>query len=129
MRHGHVAGSCTTPFRRAPGAPDPWSAPNPTSRHQEPLRGLTRRRFGAIPEASAPAAPLVDPRRARRRIRAPGYRARRPRPGGRAQEVLALVHKHRGITLAEIAKRMKIQPNYLYRVFSHLEKDGSVTKR
>jgi DNA-binding IscR family transcriptional regulator len=43
--------------------------------------------------------------------------------------VLALVHKHPGITLAEIAKRMKIQPNYLYRVFSHLEKDGSVTKR
>jgi DNA-binding HxlR family transcriptional regulator len=28
-----------------------------------------------------------------------------------------------------MAKRMKIQPNYLYRILPHLEKDGKVTKR
>ena len=55
-------------------------------------------------------------------------RAGRPRgTGGRAQEVLALVHKHPGITIAELAKRMKIKPNYLYRVLPHLEKDGKLT--
>ena len=41
----------------------------------------------------------------------------RPRgTGGRAQEVLAHVHKQPGITIAELAKRMKIKANYLYRV-------------
>jgi hypothetical protein len=54
----------------------------------------------------------------------------RPRgTGGRAQEALKLVHKHPGITLGEMAKRMKIQPNYLYRILPHLENDGKVTKR
>ena len=48
----------------------------------------------------------------------------RPRgTGGRAQEVLAHVHKHPGITIAEMAKRMKTKPNYL------LEKDGKLHKR
>ena len=54
----------------------------------------------------------------------------RPRgTGGRAQEALKLVHKHPGITLGEMAKRMKIQANYLYRVLPQLEKDGKVKKR
>ena len=54
----------------------------------------------------------------------------RPRgTGGRAQEALKLVHKHPGITIGEMAKRMKIQANYLYRVLPHLEKDGKVKKR
>jgi hypothetical protein len=30
---------------------------------------------------------------------------------------------------AELAKRMKIQPSYLYRILPHVEKDGKVTKR
>jgi len=54
----------------------------------------------------------------------------RPRgTGGRAQEALKLVHRHPGITIGEIAKRMKIQANYLYRVLPQLEKDGKVKKR
>jgi ribosomal protein S25 len=54
----------------------------------------------------------------------------RPRgTGGRAQEVLAHVHKQPGITIAELAKRMKIKPNYLYRVLPQLEKDGKLHKR
>ena len=54
----------------------------------------------------------------------------RPRgTGGRAQEALKLVHTHPGITIAEMAKKMKIQANYLYRVLPHLEKDGKIKKR
>jgi hypothetical protein len=54
----------------------------------------------------------------------------RPRgTGARAQEVLKLVHTPPGITVSELAEPMKIKPNYLYRVFSHLERDGQVTKR
>lgn len=47
----------------------------------------------------------------------------------RAQEAVKLVHRHPGITIAEMAKRMKIKPNYLYRILPHLEKDGKVNKR
>jgi transposase len=57
---------------------------------------------------------------------------RRGRPSGagaRAQEALKLVHRHPGITLQELAKRMKIKPNYLYRVLPQLEKDGKLHKR
>jgi len=54
----------------------------------------------------------------------------RPRgTGNRAQEALKLVHAHPGITLQDMAKRMKIKANYLYRVLPQLEKDGNVTKR
>ena len=54
----------------------------------------------------------------------------RPRgTGNRAQEVLKLVHKHPGITIGELAKRMKIKANYLYRVLPQLQKDGKVEKR
>jgi hypothetical protein len=76
-------------------------------------------------------AATTAPRRARSgktstATRGPG----RPRgTGGRAQESLKLVHKHPGITIGEMAKRMKIQANYLYRVLPHLEKDGKLTKR
>jgi ribosomal protein S25 len=57
---------------------------------------------------------------------------RRGRPSGtgaRAHEVLAHVHKQPGITIAELAKRMKIKPNYLYRVLPQLEKEGKVAKK
>ena len=68
---------------------------------------------------------------AAKRTRAATTRGRgRPRgTGGRAQEALKLVHRHPGITLAEMAKRMKIKANYLYRILPQLEKDGKVTKR
>jgi ribosomal protein S25 len=57
---------------------------------------------------------------------------RRGRPRGtgrRAEEALKLVHRHPGITLQEMAKRMKIKANYLYRVLPQLEKEGKVKKR
>lgn len=56
---------------------------------------------------------------------------RRGRPQGsgvRAQEALKLVQRHPGITIADMAKRMKIKPNYLYRVLPELEKAGHVRK-
>ena len=58
----------------------------------------------------------------------PPRRRERPRgTGGRAQEVLA--HVQPGITIADLAKRMKIKPNYLYCVLPQLEKDGELHKR
>jgi len=57
---------------------------------------------------------------------------RRGRPrgtGGRAQEALKLVHEHPGITIAEMAERMKIKANYLYRVLPHLEREEKIKKQ
>jgi sugar-specific transcriptional regulator TrmB len=58
-----------------------------------------------------------------------GRRGRPRGTGRRAEQALKLVHAHPGITLQELAKRMKIKANYLYRVLPSLEKEGKVTKR
>jgi transposase-like protein len=55
---------------------------------------------------------------------------RRKRRGGtRSDQAVKLVKANPGITASEIAKRLKIKPNYLYRVMGELEKDGDVTKK
>lgn len=58
-----------------------------------------------------------------------GGRGRPRGSGARAQEALKLVHAQPGITIAEIAKRMKIKPNYLYRILPQLAEEGKVAKR
>jgi hypothetical protein len=55
-------------------------------------------------------------------------RRRRRRGGTRADQAVKLVEANPGITAADIAKQMKIKPNYLYRVLGELEKDGRVRK-
>lgn len=60
---------------------------------------------------------------------ASGTRRRRRRSGGtRADQALQLVAANPGISASEIAQRMKIKPNYLYRVLAELEKEGKVRK-
>lgn len=60
---------------------------------------------------------------------APRKRRRRRRGGTRADQAVALVEQSPGISASEIAKAMKIKPNYLYRVLGEMEKEGRVTKR
>jgi ribosomal protein S25 len=55
---------------------------------------------------------------------------RRKRSGGtRANQAVKLIEKTPGISASEIAKKMKIKPNYLYRVLGELEKEGRVKKK
>ena len=78
---------------------------------------------------SAPAAP--PRRRAGRRPSSGTTGRRRGRPrgsGNRAQQALKLVTDNPGITIPEMAQRMGIQVNYLYRVLPNLEQDGKVRK-
>lgn len=56
-------------------------------------------------------------------------RRRRRRKGTRADQAVSLVESSPGISAADIAKTMKIKPNYLYRVLGDLEKEGRVTKK
>jgi sugar-specific transcriptional regulator TrmB len=57
-----------------------------------------------------------------------GRRRRRRRGGTRADQAVKLVKQNPGSSASEIAKRMKIKPNYLYRVLAELEKEGKVRK-
>jgi DNA invertase Pin-like site-specific DNA recombinase len=56
-------------------------------------------------------------------------RRRKRRGGTRADQAVALIKQNPGITASEIAKSMKIKPNYLYRVLSDLEKQKRVKKK
>ena len=59
-------------------------------------------------------------------------RRRRGRPRGsgtRATQALDLVKANPGISIPEIAEKMNIQQNYLYRVLPGLAQDGLVEKR
>jgi len=56
-------------------------------------------------------------------------RRRRNRVGGtRADQAVELIKKTPGISASDIAKAMKIKPNYLYRLLGDLEKEGIVKK-
>ena len=76
--------------------------------------------------------------RATARVKAAGRRrsagagtGRRGRPKGsgtRGAEALALVKGNPGITIPEIAEKMGIKQNYLYRVLPGLAEDGLVKK-
>jgi DNA invertase Pin-like site-specific DNA recombinase len=61
--------------------------------------------------------------------RAAGTKKRRRRSGTRADQAVALVEGSPGISASEIAKSMKIKPNYLYRVLGDMEKEGRVKKK
>lgn len=56
-------------------------------------------------------------------------RKRRKRGGGsRADQAVGLISKEPGISASDIAKSMRIKPNYLYRVLGDLEKEKRVKK-
>ncbi|MEY2516171.1 MAG: hypothetical protein QOJ89_3529 [bacterium] len=85
----------------------------------------------------APAAPARRPRGRRpaarpapqRTAAADGTRRGRPKGSGtRATEALVLVTANPGITISEIAAKMGIKQNYLYRVLPGLVEDGRVVK-
>jgi CRP-like cAMP-binding protein len=81
------------------------------------LGGKATRRGPGRPRGSAKKAPGA-PRRRRKR-----------RGGTRADQAVKLIEGQPGISASDVAKTMKIKPNYLYRVLSDLEKEGRVSKK
>ena len=63
--------------------------------------------------------------------RPPGKRraGRRKGSGTRAAQALSFVKGQPGITIPELAAKMGIKQNYLYRVLPGLEQEGKVSKR
>jgi Winged helix-turn-helix DNA-binding len=82
-----------------------------------------RRRPGR-PRAAAGTQPT--PRRTAGRR--PGRPRGRSRGGTRANQALELVRSTPGITIPQIAEKMGIEPNYLYRVMPRLLSDGQVKR-
>ena len=70
------------------------------------------------------------PRGSRTRASAPsgGRRRRRRRGGTRRDQAVKRVAENPGISAGQIAKEMKIAPNYMYRVMGELEKEGLIRK-
>jgi predicted HTH transcriptional regulator len=46
----------------------------------------------------------------------------------RSDQAVKLIQANPGISASEIAKRLKIKPNYMYRVLGDLQKEGRVKK-
>src|ERR671937_2366240 len=89
------------------------------SKLQRALASLTdgrqgRRGPGRPRGSAATARPAARPRRRRRRTR--------------ADQAVRLVKANPGISASEVAKKMRIKPNYLYRVLGDLQKEGRVKK-
>jgi hypothetical protein len=88
-----------------------------------PRGSTTRRRGPGRPRGST----------TKRRGRPPGSgrktTTRRRRTGTRADQALALIKQNPGITVSDIAKRMGIRQNYLYRVTQDLQRRRLVRRR
>jgi hypothetical protein len=78
---------------------------------------------GSSSTKSRTSTPASTPKAAR------GPKKRRRRRGGtRADQAVELITSQPGISASDVAKTMKIKPNYLYRVLGDLEKEGRVKK-
>ncbi len=100
-----ASGRTAAPRRRGPGRP----------------RGSVNR----ASKAAVAAKPKRKPGRPAGRRRA----GRRKGSGTRAAEALAFVKGQPGITIPELAAKMGIKQNYLYRVLPGLQQEGKVTKQ
>ncbi len=85
---------------------------------------------GSAPGSNSSARhPSAAKAAARRRGAAEGKGRGRPKgTGTRAKEALALVAANPGISITEMAEKMGIKQNYLYRVLPGLADDGLVQK-
>ena len=106
---GDIATKASTAVtrRRGPGRP----------------RGSAGRKKAAAPKAAAAPAKATAKKAGRRRA------GRRKGSGTRAAEALSFVQGQPGITIPELAAKMGIKQNYLYRVLPGLEQEGKVIKK
>jgi hypothetical protein len=94
------------------------SASAPSTPRRGP--GRPRRNAAAAPSAGSSTATSAAPRR---------RAGRRKGSGTRSAQALSFVQQQPGITIPELAARMGIKQNYLYRVLPSLEQEGKVVKQ
>jgi hypothetical protein len=100
---------------------------------EAPRRRGPGRPRGSVNRTAAPATATATaaPKAARKAGRPAGSRraGRRKGSGTRAAEALSLVQGQPGITIPELAAKMGIKQNYLYRVLPGLEQENKVEKK
>jgi hypothetical protein len=87
-----------------------------------PVRRGPGRPRGSVSRTSTPTTKKAGRKKAGRRA------GRRKGSGTRAAEALVFVKGQPGITIPELADKMGIKQNYLYRVLPGLEQEGKLTK-
>jgi hypothetical protein len=100
------------PVRRGPG--------RPRGSKSRKTRTTTARRAAAATTAASAAAPATTTRR---------RAGRRKGSGTRAAQALSFVSGQPGITIPELAAKMGIKQNYLYRVLPGLEQEKKIEKK
>jgi hypothetical protein len=91
----------------------------------------------ALDQVSAPIRRIVGRGPSRPAARPAARRGGRPaakrrttrRPGGRADQALEVIKANPGIRIPELADKLGIRPNYLYRVTAALQKERKIRKR
>ena len=92
----------------------------------ERLEAPVRRRRGP----GRPPGRRTSATKARGRRRRTTATRRRTRAGGtRADDAVKVIKDNPGITIPELADKLKIRPNYLYRVTGQLQKERRIKKR
>jgi CRP-like cAMP-binding protein len=76
-----------------------------------------------------PGRPRGSAKKATAKTAGAPRRRRKRRGGTRADQAVKLIEGQPGISASDVAKAMKIKPNYLYRVLGDLEKEGRVKKK
>jgi hypothetical protein len=94
-------------------------------RLEAPVRRAVRRKRGP----GRPPGSRTSASRARGGRRTTATRRRRRSGGTRADEAAKVIKANPGITIPELAEKLKIRPNYLYRVTGQLQKERRIKKR
>jgi hypothetical protein len=135
------AAVATVTRRRGPGRPRGSSTSKKGTRKKAAKAAAAAAPKAAAPEAAAPVVERKKPGRPKgsgKKVGRPAGKVGRPkarrggRPKGsgkRATEALSLVRGQPGITIPELAVKMGIKQNYLYRVLPGLEQGGKLEKK
>jgi|SRR3954453_3961681 len=94
----------------------------------EKLGGKATRRGPGRPGRRGPGRPKGSTNKASSGGTTAPRKRRKRRGGTRADQAVQLIESQPGISASDVAKTMKIKPNYLYRVLGDLEKEGRVKK-
>jgi hypothetical protein len=137
-----AATATATPARRGPGRPKgsgrkPGRPKGSGRKPGRPKGSKNSTTAAAAPAATATKETAAPARRGRPPGRPPGRPAgstgrkagRRKGSGTRSAEALAIVREQPGVTIPELAARMGIKQNYLYRVLPSLEQENKVAKQ
>ncbi len=125
---GRARGSSSR--KKGPGRPSASVATRKKPARPRASAKKVARPAGKVGRPAGSAKKVGRPAGSGKKVGRPKGKAGRPKGGGkRAIEALSLVRGQPGITIPELAGKMGIKQNYLYRVLPGLEKEGKLQKK